>query len=656
MLKAALADWLFYSLTSKFDSLQFYLVMMHFRFSSFFKYIIIMVLKLVELSVVVVAKHCNYDTVSNLLTMPFPKSVTDFVLLHYPLNYALMDDKNLKHHSQLRQLWKQVIQNCFSGNHIFHAKLKSAIDGFELWKFWQKDDEQLFNHERQVIINLLFLEVQEKVCHAKKYSISTPLHFALKDNSPNISDDEWLLLLSQNINSYKIYPSRVDFLLQNEALCHNISMNVNYLKLSLYTCLKAYESNQSVFSKLYGVLHCVLLHNCAKAVSFDFTNDSEAMICLLQLCGGQVDKKSIRSFENSMANECHLKNCLKNVDIWDDALGLEIHSTSQTENSDVLVEDTNIYDSFLDVIYQPHFLPTKNSRICKSHVFSSFSFTGITDLQLDIDATALAKSEIVNDCKSIFSVLSELTCLEKLGLEFLKAFMSVRNCRDISDSSTKAVNAILQLISNLDSRLLVLKLTNFLLAQGDLEKLFLAITRCFEQKYFVFEEIALIDCRISADKIISDTKRQTRFSYLKSLYVDSVSLETPFARHSFEQFLNCAKPFILCIVGNCLYRHELCNTELLLNIFYYSSALENESLQLVLELLQQEQVNNHKIKKLCDALACNNFLSLLVFHDSALPKQMQETAKLCDGKITFVKNSKNAVDSGCSIDDFLSQM
>ena len=595
-----------------------------------------MVFNLVDLCIFAVMKTCNFDIVSDLLFVQFPNSVSSYIFSHYPLNFIFINEKNPKYCSIIKKIWKHVIEKCASKSHILKAKLEAPIDSFEFWRFLQKDDDQLFRHQRQVLVNALFLEALEKADFNKKHSsinsecISLPLHDSLEGNSPNICDEEWLTMLSCKINSFNFYQSKVNFLLANEAICHSIAQHAKFINLKLITCLDDCEETKPIFSKVYCILCTMLSKNRVKRVSIDRASNSNATVELVKLCCGQCDDKY---FQTLKAEKDNLNGSFKITDIWDDALGQDFIVPSEIESLDAA---DSIYENFSSVNETSIQLSSERYNCTRLNLRS------ITELDFDMSvldfkhfANAVGESNLIN--------------LKKLGLGVAK-FAPVANT---FHCAAEAISIIEKLLANRDSNLSVLKLTSFVFVPHGLKSLSNALKQSFELRCCKFEELALMECscfeNAKADYYLD--LNICSCSYLGTLFVKSVKV---YESQSFEIFLHCLKPFKVCIVGNCICNGIEDNLELLEKAFHYSYSLTNGFQSFVVEL--PITTDTEKIKKFCNALCSINFTSLLVIHHGFVPPVVLDCLKQFADNVVFVRSNISTIQYSLTKEEFLSQM
>ena len=608
-----------------------------------------MIFSLAQSCIEVIIQKCSYEVILSLFSVEFPNATTDFMLSLFPLDYVFKFEKESNCNFNANRFWRHLIAQCSFRNHIFVAKLNASIDIFELEKFLLQDSSHLLKHQRQSLINALFLEALEKLHFTEKRPRAPfgllPLHSALRENSPSVSILEWLMLLSSEINSFNYYRHDTELLLKYEDLCKNIANHAIYLNLKFRAIVVDNIKQTQSLANVYTVLCSMLSQNCIKRVSFGCVCNSLELTKLLDLCNGKVSEESLQ-ISNHVSGKASI-DVIENSDIWDDAVGQHYKISAKHDFLEFSVADDCIYSEFEN----PDLLTFNQSTSSGNCVVK---FSAISELELDIDAIRFENVDLVNDESSLLDSLASLVSLNKLALNNFSTFLE--NEYYVCNKQVFMLTALKKLLIKPTCKLRVLKLSRFIISNDSLKMLYDILLAALEQRNFAFDELALINCRFcEIDSLINKKVFPVPKALLKTFYLESADFLTAETYSYFLGFFCSICPTTLCVLGSCHYNDELHNISILRDVLNCPRIAEKHCIEgCVFELPEHHETTF--TDEFCNALLNVNLKSFCVIHHSVLPQIMYATVENHAEQARFIRSSTTKSSCDHSMADYLSQM
>ena len=514
-----------------------------------------MVVSLLKLTSLVVVRKCDVTDIFCLLSLQLSNETYEFVLSHIPLNQVFAIEKENKDAWWLRKVWNDVIDKCSQQNLIFNRKLlkmdlQDYIDCFDLQQLQVLHHEQRLNSQRQLLINILFAEALSKSYHADpRFDFNDKsLNKLLQGNTPNVDNDQWLLVLSSEIDLITLDAHQVEYFL-NHPFLQNIFKHICRLKFCIPKSLWSKLDCRSCpkFLCLYQNLCQLLYENVYRELIFlPSTSNFSQNITLLKLLLGKVDKR-LTCFSQDSSDE--------EVDLWDDALAINHEEFIYDDN-----EDENMYYDFAKKCDEQGFEDISRSGFVKQLVFLTKLSLDFYDNQFALSACGL---EIAN-------VLSCAISLKELDLR-IAGFLSLPNDLGLS-LTAEILLGVKTLVSNISSNLSVLKLSRGKLNEQLLVILYEIVHIHYKSHSREFEKICLIDCEFIDCNEKLDALSHTNFSdsLVKMLHIQHAYFHEEGIYLLYLNFSRLLHPSGYAVVGSNTCGGNWRNVDLLCSIFNFN--------------------------------------------------------------------------------------
>ena len=584
------------------------------------------ILSLLEASILTVIKSKNIKNVQFLLDLNLLDKTTQFLLAHLPLNHVFCYERQLNNCQKFYKFWKLVVENCALKSSIFKKNLLYSIDVFELEEFDQRSScEQLYHH-RQVLINMLFLEALYELydCNSSTAEISNmpTLHKALNKNYPDIDLFNWLLTLSNEINSIKIHSYHFQIFCKYQTLFTNVIKSTDTIDfISLPS--NWYKDMAADGIDKYDFINKLIAKSCARKLTIK-------NVCFLWNCIKTL------YFSNLTFKSCIFCDCSNRIeepsDIWDSAI----------KNS---CDDLFFYQD-VDDLYSD--LDDKSTLLSKSNLKLTKNVNVISELVIqfsDLDSC---------DLSSMKNVLPYLIFIKKLGID-LSSSNNLGQMKEI-------INILSKLIINSLSKLSVISFTGFTFMSTMFLQIVQSLNNSFEKRNFVYEKLAFIDCVFLEDcsDFNFDLLKKTNeiSSIVQTLYLCSVVFATESVYGFYTKFVKFLSPSYYCINGYCFYGSQIfANLIMLRDAILFASTLPIFTLKKIILALPRLLTEKEE-DMFCQTLTGLNIDHFFLLHSEEFEisaKIINTLRKYCSDVAVLKKNiSKNM--SMYSREDYISIM
>lgn len=556
------------------------------------------VLSLIHSCITSLVNSRKFEEITNLLNLNFSAPTIEFMVSHIPLNHIIQQENKSKNCKRIDGLWKQVTDNCSAASFVYRKKIQCPIDIFELDNYYEQEASHQLNHKRQMLINMLFLgglyEIYRSPGRSLKKAVYDDLHDCLKHNYPDIDIFDWMMVLSNQVNSMKIFKHHFSLFLDHPHLLNNALTHIKRIDFSQlpYLHMRNPAAGQTKYVLQWHKLICTLMSN--KWIRRITINNC----CFLWNC---LKRLYLPSTVLSFCELCqHLYHLRDNDDIWDSAL---------STNND-----------------------------------ASFLFEDVNDLYSDFDENLTSIKKSFSELEIIFFhnccnlnlmkiILPQLAFLHKLAIDLALLFEH--------DKNEQIFDVVCKLLINPLSQLSVLTLTSVKLTSTLLIQLSQALNDYCRQRKYSFKKLALIGCTFSDDcdgKVICFEKKVFVSNIVNTLYVHSISFENESYNHIFVSFIVYLKPLNLCLNGFCVNVLKLVNIDLLYKVVFFNRVPEKNFLK-KLSFLLPISLSFEDRKLLCFLFSTVKVDRLILYTDTkySVPTEILELMQKCCSSISVIK-------------------